>query len=96
MIATSASALAAFLIFFAGVPLTVIAISGAGVPTFVAVTPSTGFVVMWWLSRPSFRPTFLATLRVVAELVTRFETSPSVVGELETGAALSGASGWPR
>ena len=83
-------------ILLGGEPVTVIASSGAGVPTFAPVIPSIGFVVMWPLSRPAFSPTFVATVRTVAALVTRFETSPSVVGALETGAAPSGASGWPR
>ena len=47
-------------------------------------------------SRPGFSPDLAATERTTASLVTRFETSPSEVGALETGAAPAGASGWPR
>ena len=76
--------------------MTVIVSSGAGVPTLAAVIPGTGFVVMCPLRRPGLRPDLAATARTVAALVTTLETSPSVVGALETGAAPSGASGWPR
>ena len=76
--------------------MTVIAISGAGVPTFAAVIPRIGLVAMCPRRRPGFRPDLAATERTTASLVTRFETSPSEVGALETGAAPAGASGWPR
>ena len=61
MIATAASAFAAAATLRGGDPVTVIASSGAGVPTFAAVIPSTGFVVMCPRSRPGFRPDLPAT-----------------------------------
>ena len=79
-----------------GEPVTVIPSSGAGVPTFAAVTPRIGFAVMCPRRRPGLSPALSATARTVASLVTRFETRPRVVGELETGSAPPGANGWPR
>src|SRR5439155_19651745 len=90
------STFAAAAIFAGGAPVTVIASSGAGVPTFAPVMPVIGLVVTWPRSRAGLRPTCLATVLIVDSAVTKFETSPSQVGAVPTGAAPPGASGWPR
>ncbi len=70
MITRLPSAFAAAATLAGAEPLTVIASSGAGVPTLAPVIPVIGFVVTRPRSRPGFSPTCLATLLIVDSAVT--------------------------
>jgi hypothetical protein len=70
---TAARRFAASAILRGGEPVTVIAISGAGVPTLAAVMPRIGFVVMSPRTRPGFSPDLAArTPLLVGDATARF------------------------
>ena len=58
--------------------------------------PGIGRTVTWSRSLEGRSPTADAAFSIASSLVTKAWTSPSVVGDVVTAAAESGASGWPR
>ena len=77
-------------------PVTWIESSGAGNACRVVDVPGIGRAVTASRSFEGLRPATEAALWIASSLVTKAWTSPSVVGEVVTAAAESGASGWPR